>query len=85
MSPTIARAIATGLTLYLGTTPSRGDAGRSCDARTDILVIYECESGLVLWSRRTETEQPPVIASDKELCHFVRPSEPNRSDRDACL
>lgn len=58
--------------------PSRGKEPRgTCEEEGETLVIYNCQTGLVLWSRRQSGQIPPMVPPDGELCRLVfGPTQP---------
>ena len=58
--------------------PSRGQERRgTCGEEGETLAIYDCNTGLVLWSRRQPGQRPPVAPPDSHLCRLVvGPSQP---------
>lgn len=52
--------------------PSPGQERRgTCEEQGETLAIYDCQTGLVLWSRRQSGQTPPMVPSDRELCRLV--------------
>lgn len=52
--------------------PCRGEERRgACDGQGQIEAIYDCQTGLVLWSRRPPGQPLPVVQPNRELCRLV--------------
>ncbi len=66
--------------------PLKADGrGYMCEREGEILAIYDCQTGLVLWSRRSTEPMPPMGPPDKELCRLVvGPLQPMQ-DAGQCL
>ena len=66
--------------------PSRAEERReTCGPQRETLAIYDCQTGLVLWSRGSSEPMPPMVLSDRKLCRLV--ISPTQSSQDAgqCL
>ena len=61
------------VTLVLGYwAPCRGEERRgSCDGQDEIVAIYDCQTGLVLWSRRPPGQPLPMVRPHQEFCRLV--------------
>ena len=57
----------------------------SCEQQGEILAIYDCQTGLVLWSRGPSKALPPRLLSDRELCQLVVGSEQSKEKIGQCL
>lgn len=57
----------------------------SCEQQGEILAIYDCQTGLVLWSRGPSKTPPPRLLSDRELCQLVVGSEQSPESAGRCL
>ena len=63
-------------------TLSRAEERReTCEQRGETLAIYDCQTGLVLWSRQSSESMPPMVLSDRELCRLV--ADPPQAPQDA--
>lgn len=52
--------------------PSRAEERRdTCEYEGETLAIYDCQTGLVLWSRQASKPTPPIVLFDRELCRLV--------------
>lgn len=57
--------------------PSRAQEPRVSCEEGETLVIYDCQTGLVLWSRRQSGQTPPIVPPSGELCRLVAsPTQP---------
>ena len=58
--------------------PSLGQESRGpCEEEGETLVIYDCQTGLVLWSRRQPGQTPPIMPPSGEQCRLVAgPTQP---------
>lgn len=52
-------------------TPSLGDERRdTCEEQGEIVAIYDCQSGLVLWSKQPPGQTLPALPSSRQLCRL---------------
>lgn len=52
--------------------PSRGQERHgACEEQGETIVVYDCRTGLVLWSRGHSKELAPIVTSERELCRLV--------------
>lgn len=66
--------------------PSRAEERRSmCEQQGETLAIYDCQTGLVLWSRRPSEPMPPMDLSDRQLCRLVVGPAELSEDAGRCL
>jgi hypothetical protein len=61
------------VTLCMGCwSPSRGAEGRdTCKEQGEIVAIYDCQSGLVLWSRQPPGQTLPTMPPGRQLCRLT--------------
>ena len=67
-------------------TLSRAEERReTCEQPGETLAIYDCQTGLVLWSRGTSEPMPPMVLSDREICRLVLDPRQPSQDAGQCL
>lgn len=61
--------------------PTRGqEQPGTCEDAGETLAVYDCQTGLVLWSREQSGPMPSLVTSDRELCRLViGPKLPSRA------
>lgn len=53
-------------------TPSLGDErSDTCEEQGGIVAMYDCQSGLVLWSRQPPGQTLPTVPSSRQLCRLM--------------
>ena len=72
--------------LCLSSLPVHGQERReACEQQGETVVVYDCQTGLVLWSKAFSKTDPPGPASDRELCRLVVGTKPLLKAAEQCL
>ena len=82
----VLRLTLTFIVCVLSRSPSVGEIMVSdCDDQGEVVAVYECQSGLVLWLRSTLGLSASMVQSDKALCRLVIRSEHPTHAEGRCL
>lgn len=75
------------VTLLMGCwSPSRSaERHDTCEEQGEIVAIYDCQSGLVLWSRQPPGQTLPTLSSGRQLCRLMSGQGRSPAADERCL